>query len=87
MCSWYTRYTNTHGEEMLFARELLLRHTFARWCDRSGLRIAGKYKLHADSRKLRGDVESRGVPSEARTLLQGPRLSKTPRCFRESASS
>ena len=50
------------------------------------------YKLDADSRKLRGDVESRGpwscsVPSAARTLLQGPRLSKTPRSFLESASS
>ena len=50
------------------------------------------YKLDADSRKLRGDLESRGpwscsIPSAARTLLQGPRLSKTPRSFRESASS
>ena len=39
------------------------------------------YKLDADSRKLRGDVESRGpwscsVPSAARTLLQGPRQRK-----------
>ena len=52
--------------------------------------VSTTYKLDADSRKLRGDVESRGpwscsVPSAARTLLQGPRLSKTPRSFRESA--
>ena len=41
---------------------------------------SSKYKLDADSRKLRGDVESRGpwscsVPRAARTLLHNQKLS------------